>query len=74
MVLPLLLLVSVWASLLTSGASAGHYTNEWAAHIQGGDEEAHRVAAELNCVVKGRDLLLQGEEKNIFMSHKFSML
>ena len=44
------------ALLLASSASlarAGHFTNEWAAQIDGGDEEAARVAAELGCVVKG---------------------
>ena len=39
--------------LLAAVASAGHFTNEWAVTIDGDEAEAHRVARELNCVVKG---------------------
>ena len=39
--------------LLAAVASAGHFTNEWAVTIDGDEAEAHRVATELNCVVKG---------------------
>ena len=41
--------------LLAAVASAGHFTNEWAVTIDGDEAEAHRVATELNCVVKGEE-------------------
>ena len=41
--------------LLAAMASAGHFTNEWAVTIDGDEAEAHRVARELNCVVKGEE-------------------
>ena len=41
--------------LLAAVASAGHFTNEWAVTIDGDEAEAHRVARELNCVVKGEE-------------------
>ena len=45
--------------LLAAVASAGHFTNEWAVTIDGDEAEAHRVARELNCVVKGEEAKIQ---------------
>ena len=35
----------------------GHYTNEWAVQVEGGEDEARRVAEQLNCQFECKSLL-----------------
>ncbi len=47
-------LLLVW-SLLVADAS-GHYLNQWAVELDGGDQAADRVARELGCINLGEFL------------------
>ena len=53
-----LVVLALWLGLLALSVQAGHYTDEWAIEVEGGEAEARKVADETDCDFVGEYELL----------------